>query len=253
MPLFDLKNAKRKLSSSAFRTRTLRLTQSSNDAEDEEAESSDGMTPVSILCTPDQLYKDQPREPQPIPEVVEVEEKLVTQLNEMKATDLDVMLSLESQTRIDNQQEILEVTVKSRPSRIKFKLPLTPPRSKSPEGRLHPIHRRNSIPDNSPTSLLSLRKTILWKWNQFALPGREDLNENALVVGIKVKLVNRPLPLMGTVKFIGNIHTEKGEWIGIELDDRVGNTDGMLDNIRYFQTDMQRGIFAKAEEVVVQS
>ena len=50
----------------------------------------------------------------------------------------------------------------------------------------------------------------------------------------------------GVVRFRGETHFEKGEWVGIELDASAGKHDGVVKGTRYFQTDQGRGIFVRA-------
>ncbi|KAI8977284.1 hypothetical protein BDF20DRAFT_913628 [Mycotypha africana] len=73
---------------------------------------------------------------------------------------------------------------------------------------------------------------------------------NEVVLGCRVQLYKRPLPIIGTVKYRGAVHFDSTgeEWLGIELDGRVGNTDGKVDGIRYFQSNSNCGIFVRKED-----
>ncbi|KAI8084314.1 uncharacterized protein B0P05DRAFT_585606 [Gilbertella persicaria] len=293
MPLFGLKTAKKKLSSTHFPSSlTLRKTQSTGDIDDSSSATvsfqrkvvivnhkhSDAAV-VSILRTPQ-------RPPTPpsshhnmiLAPVLEGEdEELASRLREITACDMELLLSLETQARMDVQEE--KEKKQQRPSRIRFELPVTPPRSRSPDPNFHHARQRRCFRRH-------IKKNInrLTRWSRLVKQQQqeeaknnqiiklnsldscnsslEELSDNnadnvvqadisTIVIGSKVKLFKRPLPLIGKVQYIGKVHWDtSSEWLGIELDGRVGNTDGKVDNTRYFQTNPHCGIFVKKEDAI---
>ncbi|KAI8365479.1 hypothetical protein EDC96DRAFT_192068 [Choanephora cucurbitarum] len=293
MPLFSLK---KKFSPHSFSSLGLRKTQSTGDIDDGAltplSSSSVSLHPqrivivnhkstdtiVSILRSPDQPPPLSP----PISEPASDDKELATKLREITACDMDLLLSLETQARMDVQEK------KQRASRVRFELPLTPPRSHSPDSEqqqfIYARQRRWSLPEDGSEDMLkkdSFTLSRLSRWsrlmkqqqqeeaknNQLLLrqsnSSLEELSDNdnadsvtqthpqSITIGSKVKLFKRPLPLIGKVQFIGHVHWDKEhEWLGIELDGRVGNTDGKIDQIRYFQTSPHCGIFVKREDTI---
>ncbi|KAI9357481.1 hypothetical protein BD770DRAFT_435582 [Pilaira anomala] len=67
-------------------------------------------------------------------------------------------------------------------------------------------------------------------------------------LGNKIELLRRPLPTMGTIKYIGPVQFAEGTYIGVELESRLGKSDGSVDGIRYFFTDPQRALFVKPDD-----
>ncbi|KAL9965692.1 hypothetical protein ACROYT_G029530 [Oculina patagonica] len=53
----------------------------------------------------------------------------------------------------------------------------------------------------------------------------------------------------GTIRYAGNLVAKDGEWVGIELDNRVGNTSGLYKGIQYFHCRDGHGIFTHARNV----
>ncbi|KAI9480789.1 MAG: hypothetical protein EXX96DRAFT_617759 [Benjaminiella poitrasii] len=347
MPLFDLRNARKKLSSSSL---TLRKTQSTGDIDDPvdniKPSISSPTTDSSSCAPPVQRYNNsaipptgillnkRPLTPPPsssnstsiIPSssiltpVIEQtdddrsiavtatkdeNDRLAAKLKDITACDMDLLLALETQARMDIQEEKKSQRPQPPPrtSRLTFDIPATPPRSRSPDSNKHSsttstttgrdsllledrrwslpvIGREFSLPQ-STVSFFSKRKSA----NQDAQPtvnskrlscwsrvlsrqmSEEEATEDSasvhadpplvtqpstILIGSKVKLIKRPLPIIGTVKYIGKVHFDQSQedWLGIELDSRVGNTDGKMDDIRYFQTNPNCGIFVRKEDTV---
>ncbi|OBZ88118.1 hypothetical protein A0J61_03839 [Choanephora cucurbitarum] len=273
MPLFSLK---KKFSPHSFSSLGLRKTQSTGDIDDGAltplSSSSVSLHPqrivivnhkstdtiVSILRSP-----DQPPLSPPISETPDDHRELATKLREITACDMDLLLSLETQARMDVQEK------KQRASHVRFELPITPP-THSPDSEqqqfIYARQRRWSLPEDGTEDMLkkdSFTLTRLSRWsrlmkqqqqeearhNQLLLgqsnSSLEELSDNdnadsvtqtnpsSITIGSKVKLFKRPLPLIGKVQFIGHVHwDQEHEWLGIELDGRVGNTDGKIDHIR---------------------
>ncbi|KAG2186453.1 hypothetical protein INT44_002675, partial [Umbelopsis vinacea] len=74
---------------------------------------------------------------------------------------------------------------------------------------------------------------------------------HALRLGMRVKLLRRTDDTVGTIRFIGEVDFADGTWVGVELDRRVGKNDGSVDEMRYFQTTANRGVFVKSEDLAV--
>lgn len=137
---------------------------------------------------------------------------LVTELQTMTATDLDVLLSLETQARVDHQERVKMQEIKPISSRLKFDLPLTPPKPKSPDSTTT-TKRRWSLP------IIMNNKNRRFTWSKLFTNNKQQ-QRSSIVLGSKVKLFKRPLPLIGTVKYMGQVHFDTGEWLGVELDYR---------------------------------
>lgn len=307
MPLFGLKNAKRKISSpSSLSSLVLRKTQSTGNIEDSTTLFNNNshkivlkpITPSadtkSILRSPDQKYNNSnintrppsspPLEPtiallNPVIEEEEDDTLLASKLRDITACDMELLLSLETQARMDcqeekekKQQSMIATAATHRPSTVKFELPITPPRSKSPdpavttttnsnnsnnlsqqarqrrwslpedmnkkknhsrlsrwsklikqqqqqeEARNH-LHRTNSNDTNSSSSSNSSNSSSTE--DNALLPFDNLLDQQQrITIGSKVKLFKRPLPIIGTVKYLGKVHFDTGDWLGIELDSR---------------------------------
>jgi hypothetical protein len=297
MPLFGLKNARRKITSPSLSSLVLRKTQSTGNIEDntiminsnhrKTTSNSDiiiikpiqsSTDTISILRSPDQKHTTIVRPPTPpqtsLNPVIEEENDendilLATKLRDITACDMDLLLSLETQARMDCQEE-KEKKIQSkqqqivRPSKIKFDLPITPPRSKSPDNNnnnkpqlVNHRQRRWSMPEENNDTTVKKGTTRLSRWSRLvkqqqqeeaqnnlksknnnnnttqsdsssseedSLLGSDDLQQDKrIVIGSKVKLFKRPLPIIGTVKYLGQVHFDTGEWLGIELDSRGNN------------------------------
>ncbi|ETO27614.1 hypothetical protein RFI_09516 [Reticulomyxa filosa] len=69
----------------------------------------------------------------------------------------------------------------------------------------------------------------------------EDDNQD-FRLGETVELNNG---LIGTIRFIGPVHFDKDDWIGVELHDGRGQHDGAYRGQRYFTCPPKRGVFVK--------
>ncbi|GAA5805798.1 hypothetical protein HPULCUR_011324 [Helicostylum pulchrum] len=197
---------------------------------------------------------------------------LTSRLSMIDTGNLDLLLSMETQARIEAQakreQEQLEQAQQQetlsapRPTKIKFELPVTPPRSRSPTNprlqypRARPVRSlpeegltanimRHPLPNNN-----NKNKRVGWRH----LFGDRDDEETkpiplSITVGSRVKLKLRPLPTFGFVRFIGNVEPENEEYVGVELDHGVGNCDGTRNGKRYFHTDANRGIYCTKRDL----
>ncbi|KAG0174979.1 hypothetical protein DFQ28_003439 [Apophysomyces sp. BC1034] len=132
-------------------------------------------------------------------------------------------------------------TTTPRRSRLKFELPTAPLRPSRQQPQLQPRKRARS-PRRS-------------RWSLGSTNASDGSDEEELVtmpvIGSKVELRHRPLPTLGTIKFIGPVAFAKGTWVGVELESRLGNNDGSVGGNRYFQTETQRGVFVKTDDFKV--
>ncbi|KAJ8660821.1 hypothetical protein O0I10_003464 [Lichtheimia ornata] len=173
-----------------------------------------------------------------------------------------------------------------RESRLRFELPDIPPRSPPPTPSIvrtasmvssrcapdthagSPIainklrrrrRRRSASPD--PASLSPIAKLGHWWRHSWLLHSnvddmdnndheQEKQNEKPIepVLGAKVELLRRPLPMRGTIRYIGEVHFALGTYVGVELEDRLGSNDGSVEGHRYFHTNTQRGTFCKIDD-----
>ncbi|KAG3117743.1 hypothetical protein PI125_g3535 [Phytophthora idaei] len=53
----------------------------------------------------------------------------------------------------------------------------------------------------------------------------------------------------GTVKYVGKLANESGEWYGVALDEPKGDNDGMRGKDRYFHCPANHGIFVRRKEI----
>ena len=54
---------------------------------------------------------------------------------------------------------------------------------------------------------------------------------------------------LGILRYLGTTDFAKGEWAGVELDEKLGKNDGSVAGKRYFQCEAMRGVFAPAGKV----
>lgn len=54
---------------------------------------------------------------------------------------------------------------------------------------------------------------------------------------------------IGVLRFMGTTDFGKGEWAGVELDEKLGKNDGSVGNKRYFQCEAMHGLFAPLQKV----
>ncbi|KAF7721285.1 hypothetical protein EC973_004978 [Apophysomyces ossiformis] len=204
----------------------------------------------------------------------------LSKVNTINVGDLELLLSMETQARMDAQEERERneaaaresAYLTPRPSRLKFALPVTPPRSRSPAATPYPRARPTSIADDGSSHLrLKANKKKSQetcasgnrrrsRWSRIMSSDPDDdsstdeeekaLVEKPLVLGAKVRLIRRPLPTLGYIRYLGPVgeKEEEEDMVGIELEHRVGNNDGSIYGKRYFQTDAHRGIFVKRNE-----
>ncbi|KAI7878995.1 hypothetical protein K492DRAFT_238185 [Lichtheimia hyalospora FSU 10163] len=173
--------------------------------------------------------------------------------------DLDRLLSMETEARIEAQEKkkAEEDAKPTRPTRLKFELPETPSRSRSPAAGAYSAYSRPrqrwSLPDEKMLHQRGKKKKKARKSRWSKIMGSDDDDDDAprpFQIGDKVRLLHRPLPIHGFIRYMGPVNFDTGDdWLGIELDSRVGKNDGSVEGKRYFQTDPHRGIFLRKSEV----
>ncbi|KAL7319792.1 hypothetical protein PS15m_002885 [Mucor circinelloides] len=187
---------------------------------------------------------------------------------------VDVVLQTHVSPTSPSSSQTVPASLTARPSRLKFELPTTPSRSKSPSA---PPASSSSIPSlytqtntnstNTSAGFLSPQvsqkhnrnrrgsKTRRSRWSIGSNSDVSDDEESPMppAVGDKIELLRRPLPTMGTIKYIGPVQFAEGPYIGVELESRLGKSDGSVDGIRYFRTDPQRALFVKPDDFKILS
>ncbi|KAI8987416.1 hypothetical protein BDF20DRAFT_910041 [Mycotypha africana] len=151
----------------------------------------------------------------------------------------------------------LSSSPEARPTRLKFELPVPPIRSKSPKtttpmatGGSAYLTPRVSTKQNRKRKGSKSRKS---RWNIGSSSDASDEEDVSPEVGDKVELLHRPLPTLGTIKYIGPVQFAEGPYVGVELESRLGKSDGSVDGVRYFQTDPQRGLFVRPDDFIILS
>ncbi|KAI8968349.1 CAP Gly-rich domain-containing protein [Mycotypha africana] len=198
---------------------------------------------------------------------------LEKRLDMIDTGNLELLLCMETRARMDNQEKrekeqqlkkeeeaaaaaaAAAAATPRRPTKIKFELPVTPPRSKSPIKAYPKAKPVRSLPEEGLTANALRRpppspkpRRSSWRY-LFGDRDNDDDMPLPITLGSRVRLTMRPLPTFGYVQFIGAVEFGHGEWIGVELDHGVGNCDGSVDGITYFDTDPNRGIFCKRREL----
>lgn len=64
-----------------------------------------------------------------------------------------------------------------------------------------------------------------------------------------IKSASNVTKMVGTLRFIGETDFAKGEWAGIELEEKLGKNDGSVADKRYFDCQALYGIFVQASKV----
>lgn len=154
---------------------------------------------------------------------------------------VDVVLQTHVSPTSPSSSQTVPASLAARPSRLKFELPTTPSRSKSPSA---PPASSSSIPSlytqtntnstNTSVGFLSPQvsqkhnrnrrgsKTRRSRWSIGSNSDVSDDEESPMppAVGDKIELLRRPLPTMGTIKYIGPVQFAEGPYIGVELESR---------------------------------
>lgn len=132
----------------------------------------------------------------------------------------DVLLPIESTSTETGDDG---TTTAPRQSRLKFALPETPSRTRSPN-RSRSSTRSHS-PNRQPAALRysKPRKSRGNRWSLSAGSDTSDDDESTylpITIGARVELLRRPLPTQGHVRYLGKLVGQEGTWVGVELDSR---------------------------------
>ncbi|KAI8883297.1 hypothetical protein K501DRAFT_285424, partial [Backusella circina FSU 941] len=164
------------------------------------------------------------------------------EVNKVNTNNLDLLLSMETQERVEalaerKREELVQQKKKDsemlspRPTAIKFELPVTPPRSRSPTRLAYPRARPiRSLPEeglvaNVKRHPVPVQKPKRQGWRTIFGDRDEENPRNKgipITLNTRVKLTKRPLPTFGIVKYMGEIGLDEGVYFGIELDHGVG-------------------------------
>jgi CAP-Gly domain-containing linker protein 1 len=74
-------------------------------------------------------------------------------------------------------------------------------------------------------------------------------NETGLIVGDRVIVNSSNGAKKGYLRYLGVTEFAKGEWAGVELDEKIGKNDGSVNEKRYFQCEALFGVFAPITKV----
>ena len=178
-----------------------------------------------------------------------------------------------------------------RQTRLKFELPTTPLRAKSPVQKPFLASSSQSLSNDGSSHARRGKSPRKSRWgiggsNSDVSDDEELVTMVTPVIGAKVELLRRPLPTLGTIKYVGSVSFARGTWVGVELESRckfhflflsgvmcyivhvcvailmtiiicmylcylVGKNDGQIEGVRYFRTDPQRGVFVKIDDFKV--
>lgn len=79
-------------------------------------------------------------------------------------------------------------------------------------------------------------------------------SSSSLKIGCRVMIVNSDgSTKCGVLKYIGQTEFAKGEWAGVELDEKLGKNDGSVSNKRYFTCEPLYGVFAPIHKVQLEN
>ncbi|KAG2173955.1 hypothetical protein INT44_000068 [Umbelopsis vinacea] len=152
--------------------------------------------------------------------------------------DQDQLLDFLNAQTVDRleEQEKPKIIESSRSAKLKFEIPKTPSRQSAPL-----VHER------------SVEEAPKRRWSSPGLRNKRQpsISEDAplIEVGSKVELIGRPLETLGKVRYIGPVNFSPGEWIGVELNERVGPHNGTVNGTFYFDAPPHKGIFVRRSQL----
>ncbi|CAO3684469.1 unnamed protein product [Rhizopus stolonifer] len=108
--------------------------------------------------------------------------------------------------------EDAQISSPPRQSRLRFSLPDTPSRPHRPTMQQQQQKAKAKAPKNK----------IKWSLGYPTSEGSDEEGPSVIVpeIGQKVELLRRPLPTLGTIKYIGKVDFSNGTLVGIELESR---------------------------------
>lgn len=95
---------------------------------------------------------------------------------------------------------------------------------------------------------MSFHTAIKEKTTSYRHEKKEDIqcDRNTFRIGSRIVIAGRHL---ATIRFLGQVHGQDGEWVGLEWDDPSrGKHDGMYDGVRYFECQRNTASHGRCEE-----
>eukprot|EP00930_Biecheleria_cincta_P000992 TRINITY_DN102171_c0_g1_i1.p1 TRINITY_DN102171_c0_g1~~TRINITY_DN102171_c0_g1_i1.p1 ORF type:complete len:1056 (-),score=146.04 TRINITY_DN102171_c0_g1_i1:67-3234(-) len=86
--------------------------------------------------------------------------------------------------------------------------------------------------------------------SRFVVPGPLADLPTPVAPGEQVSIRIQGRPVRGVVKYCGSIQGKPRGWVGVDLDDPVGWTDGTFDGHRYFTCEPAYGVFVQPHQVI---
>jgi len=114
-------------------------------------------------------------------------------------------------------------------------------------GRLHsPYSLQDNAAEVTPSSV-----AVHGEWNSSLKQSwsTEPVADADLALGDIVKVLNSNS--QGVVRFVGHTSLSTSHYLGIELDDPIGENDGSLDGTQYFQCEPNHGVFVRPDAVLL--
>eukprot|EP00484_Ammonia_sp_Unknown_P007644 CAMPEP_0197073520 /NCGR_PEP_ID=MMETSP1384-20130603/210648_1 /TAXON_ID=29189 /ORGANISM="Ammonia sp." /LENGTH=829 /DNA_ID=CAMNT_0042512357 /DNA_START=151 /DNA_END=2637 /DNA_ORIENTATION=+ len=93
---------------------------------------------------------------------------------------------------------------------------------------------------------VSTEKSAVFLKQKHILKVLTPINGKRLCVGDRVQVAGRG---NGVIKFIGPTYFGPHLWYGIQLDKKLGRSDGMVQSVRYFECPPKKGVFAREEKL----
>ncbi|KAJ3080452.1 Dynactin subunit 1 [Physocladia obscura] len=75
------------------------------------------------------------------------------------------------------------------------------------------------------------------------------MDTNKVKVGNRVSVVCDGIRSEGTLRYIGKTRLGAGQWFGVEVAKRKGNSDGSVDGVRYFHCAPSAGVFVRESAI----
>lgn len=94
-----------------------------------------------------------------------------------------------------------------------------------------------------------------WKQSHVSIGGdntnktEESQSTDNLVIGMRCFVTANHQPRLATIRWIGNLENQSGLFVGLELDNPVGNHDGSFNGKRYFSTLPNCAIFTRPSSI----
>jgi len=79
------------------------------------------------------------------------------------------------------------------------------------------------------------------------------VQQQNVIISIGDRAQVRSSGLCGIVKFVGDVHYARGEFVGIALDEPLGKNDGTVKGKSYFTCSPKHGIFVRRNDILIVS